>query len=66
MYHLERICSWAYYSGFGVINGMVDITNCLESISFCTTEYLGGLVQERRNSIANAMELLLSCTDRPI
>ena len=29
-------------------------------------EYLDGLVQERHNSIANALELRLSCTKPPI
>ena len=28
----------------------------------CTVQYVYGLVQERRNSIANALELRLSCT----
>ena len=28
--------------------------------------YIDGLVQERRNSIANALELRLSCTNRAI
>ena len=29
-------------------------------------EYIDGLVQERRNSITNTLELRLSCTDPPI
>ena len=38
-----------------------------EVISFLLIqEYFDGLVQERRNSIANALELRLSCTNPPI
>ena len=32
----------------------------------CPTTYIGGLVQERRNSSALAMELCLSCTNPSI
>ena len=31
--------------------------------SICSQEKMEGLVQERRNSIANALELRLSCTN---
>ena len=35
--------------------------------SLCNvSQYVDGLVQERRNSIANALELLLSCTNPSI
>ena len=33
---------------------------------FTDTYYIDGLVQERRNSIANALELRLSCTNSSI
>ena len=35
------------------------------TIQFCDA-YIDGLVQERRNSIANALELRLSCTNPSI
>ena len=42
-----------------------DIFHCLLSmyIYITTKTHIDGLVQERRNSIANALELWLSCTD---
>ena len=41
------------------------VTKLNKNISFSWT-YIDGLVQERRNSIANAMELRLSCTNLSI
>ena len=38
------------------------VENWLGWVEFCI-ENIGGLVQERRNSIANALELPLSCTN---
>ena len=54
------------------INGLAMVWYCvgaelmLEALFICKVHYIDGLVQERRNSIANALELLLSCTDPSI
>ena len=37
--------------------------NHTDYVSHWLGTYFNGLVQERRNSIANALELLLSCTN---
>ena len=47
------------------VNGMVaDIqVSCIAKSSVLTVKEIDGLAQERRNSIANALELRLSCTN---
>ena len=39
---------------------------CCQFITELAYHHIGGLVQERRNSIANALELRLSCTNPSI
>ena len=45
-----------------------NISNLISSLNIIKKylTYLDGLVQERRNSIANALELCLSCTNPSI
>ena len=54
---IDDLC--LFHSSYNIIqNGWQDFLRCCGS----WREYNGGLVQERRNSIANALELCLSCT----
>ena len=41
-------------------------SDCVLCVANCNYRYIDGFVQERRNSIANALELRLSCTNPSI
>ena len=57
---------WKFISPTQIIN-FAECTRtmtCVENLKYIYIYiYLDGLVQERRNSIANALELRLSCTN---
>ena len=50
------------YIGILLMKTKFKTDACIYTCSLC----INGLVQERRNSIANALELHLSCTNPPI
>ena len=49
---------WQQWTG---VSGAQSLAICLQPWQWCC--YIDGLVQERRNSIANALELRCSCTN---
>ena len=61
-------CQWLLYTGMPtLIYVTVDMkTNCNKLQYIHLHAHIDGLVQERRNSTANALELCLSCTNPSI
>ena len=68
--HSDKADKWMQnleHSQAELYNDSLIIAGCLQSdslgIQIWIVLYINGLVQERRNFIANALELRLSCTD---